>query len=130
MTEVAPLVFSLPRRLTRGEVAALTPTQRAQLERTAAKSFRGMTFENALLHVESNDSYWEHFEVSRGDKPVFDAWLAGGDCGRLFQAGSKVDAGVFMVQSDFDAEDASPYRALVAEITSAYADMLRTKRTG
>jgi hypothetical protein len=130
MTDEAPLVFSPPRRLTRGDVAALDPVARAQLERTAAKSFRGMSFENALLHVQSNDSSWEHFQVSRGDKPVFDAWLAGGDCGRLFQAGSKVDAGVFMVQSDFDAEDASPYRELVAELTRAYVDMLRRKRTG
>ncbi len=130
MVDELPLVFSLPRRLTRDELATLGPTLRAQLERTAAKSFRGMSFENAMLHVESNDSYWEHFEITRGDKPLFDAWLAGGDCGRLFQSGSKVDAGVFMVQSDFDAEEASPYRALVAELTSAYADMLRRKRTG
>jgi hypothetical protein len=124
----APLVFSVPRRLTRDDIDALDPIHRKQLERAAAKSFRAMTFEESLDHVERDDGYWEHLRGTRKDVAVYDIWLVAGDCGRVFEADRVKETGVFMLQSTFEATPKSSHRAALAEITSAYVDALRRKR--
>lgn len=39
--------------------------QANQLEIASARSFGGMTLEKAMRHLDSNDSYWEYFRITR-----------------------------------------------------------------
>jgi len=122
------LEFSLPRRISKDDIAGLAPMLQKQLTRAAAKSFRGMTLDEAMDNIARDDMYWEHFRVTRGAEPIYDAWLVSGDCGRLFEADTVTDTRIFMVQSTFKASKGSAHADRLPEIAEAYVEMIRRKR--
>lgn len=127
---IAMLRFEKKLEVTPDNVEDLSEIQRAQLFDVYAKQFgKEPSSIEAMFFDESSSSialceFYQVYDSEEESEPKYDVWIVNIDAGAVYESGTLLDAGIEMVQHNFQAKKSSD-KALAQELQSAFLHYVR-----